>query len=67
MVLCDTNIFISAFNGRVDTIDQLSKIGLADIVLSSITTICISDAPASLNTVAFSMQRPRPALLPILL
>ena len=37
MVLCDTNIFISAFNGRADTIDQLDKIGLADIVLSSIT------------------------------
>jgi predicted nucleic acid-binding protein len=39
MVLCDTNIFISAFNGRVDTIDQLSKIGLSDIVLSSITVM----------------------------
>jgi hypothetical protein len=39
MVLCDTNIFISAFNGRVDTIDQLSKIGLADIVLSAITVM----------------------------
>jgi predicted nucleic acid-binding protein len=39
VVLCDTNIFISAFNGRVDTIDQLSKIGLADIVLSAITVM----------------------------
>ena len=39
MVLCDTNIFINAFNGRVDTIDQLSKIGLGDIVLSSITVM----------------------------
>jgi predicted nucleic acid-binding protein len=39
MVLCDTNIFISAFNGRVDTIDQLSKIGLDDIVLSAITVM----------------------------
>jgi len=39
MVLCDTNIFISAFNGRADTIDQLDKIGLADIVLSSITVM----------------------------
>jgi|GEM_PF-5446349 len=35
MVLCDINIFISAFNGREDSIDQLNKIGLKDIVLSS--------------------------------
>jgi predicted nucleic acid-binding protein len=39
MVLCDTNVFIHAFNGRVDTIDQLNKIGLSDIVLSSITVM----------------------------
>ena len=39
MVLCDTNIFISAFNGRIDTIDKLNAIGLNDIVLSSITVM----------------------------
>jgi predicted nucleic acid-binding protein len=39
MVLCDTNIFISAFNGRQDTIDQLDKIGLDDIVLSAVTVM----------------------------
>lgn len=39
MVLCDTNIFISAFNGRLDTIAQLNTIGLTDIVLSSITVM----------------------------
>ena len=39
MVLCDTNIFISAFNGRTDTIDKLNSIGLNDIVLSSITVM----------------------------
>jgi hypothetical protein len=39
MVLCDTNIFISAFNGRQDTIDQLNKIGLDKVVLSSITVM----------------------------
>lgn len=39
MVLCDTNIFISAFNGRQDTIDQLEKIGLEDIVLSAVTVM----------------------------
>ncbi|MFZ4544097.1 MAG: type II toxin-antitoxin system VapC family toxin [Saprospiraceae bacterium] len=39
MVLCDTNIFISAFNGRIDTIDQLNKIGIAEIALSPITVM----------------------------
>lgn len=37
MVLCDTNIFISVFNGRQDTISELDKIGFDDIVISSIT------------------------------
>jgi predicted nucleic acid-binding protein len=39
MVLCDTNIFISAFNGRQGTIDQLDKIGLDEIVLSAVTVM----------------------------
>lgn len=39
MVLCDTNIFISAFNGRQDTIDQLDKIGLEEVVLSAVTVM----------------------------
>lgn len=39
MVLCDTNIFISAFNGRPDTIDQLSKIGFTEILLSAVTVM----------------------------
>lgn len=39
MVLCDTNIFISAFNGRQDTIDQLGKIGLDEVVLSAVTVM----------------------------
>lgn len=37
MVLCDTNIFISAFNGRQDAIDEMDKIGFENIVISSIT------------------------------
>lgn len=37
MVLCDTNIFISAFNGRQSTIDQLDIIGLNDVLLSAVT------------------------------
>ncbi|MCA0237664.1 MAG: type II toxin-antitoxin system VapC family toxin [Bacteroidetes bacterium] len=39
MVLCDTNIFISAFNGRQDAIDQLNTIGLNEIVQSAITVM----------------------------
>jgi predicted nucleic acid-binding protein len=39
MVLCDTNIFISAFNGRQDAINQLDKIGLEEIVLSAVTVM----------------------------
>lgn len=37
MVLCDTNIFIHAFNGNSDTLSQLERIGFDNIVLSSIT------------------------------
>jgi predicted nucleic acid-binding protein len=39
MVLCDTNIFIHAFNGRQDTIDKLLFIGLDEIALSVITVM----------------------------
>ena len=39
MILCDTNILIHAFNGRVDTIEQLNKVGWSEIVLSSITVM----------------------------
>ena len=39
MVLCDTNIFIHAFNGRQTTIDRLNEIGLDQIVLSVITVM----------------------------
>ena len=34
MVLCDTNIFIHAFNGRHDTISRMEEIGLQQIGLS---------------------------------
>jgi predicted nucleic acid-binding protein len=37
MVLCHTNVFIHAFNGRQTTIDRLKNIGLDQIVLSIIT------------------------------
>lgn len=39
MVLCDTNILIHAFNGRLDTIQQLNNIGYANILLSAITVM----------------------------
>lgn len=39
MVLCDTNIFISAFNGREYTIQNLKEIGVENIILSSITVM----------------------------
>ena len=39
MVLCDTNIFISVFNGREDTIQILKELGVENIVISSITVM----------------------------
>ena len=37
MILCDTNIFIHAFNGNETTIAQMETIGLKEIALSAIT------------------------------
>ncbi|NOT15534.1 MAG: type II toxin-antitoxin system VapC family toxin [Methylotenera sp.] len=37
MILCDTNIFIHAFNGNNTTIAHLETIGLTKIALSAIT------------------------------
>jgi predicted nucleic acid-binding protein len=39
MVLCDTNIFIHAFNGRQSTIDKLLEIGLDQVILSVISVM----------------------------
>jgi predicted nucleic acid-binding protein len=39
MILCDTNIFIRAFNEMQDTLDQLQLIGYENIVLSSVTVM----------------------------
>ncbi len=39
MVLCDTNIFISAFNKRKDTIDKLQQIGFENIAICAITAM----------------------------
>ena len=37
LVLCDTNIFISAFNGLNKTAEILIKIGSENVLMSSIT------------------------------
>ena len=37
MILCDTNIFIGAFNGKQNAIDTMEQIGFENIVISSIT------------------------------
>ena len=37
MVLCDTNIFINALNGKQETLDELEKIGFNNVILSAIT------------------------------
>ena len=39
MVLCDTNILINAFNGNLDTIQDLKNIGYTDILLSAVTVM----------------------------
>ncbi len=37
MILCDTNVFIHAFNGNETTIEELKTIGLERIAMSAIT------------------------------
>jgi hypothetical protein len=37
MILCDTNVFIHAFNENQTVINQLKIIGLENTVLSAIT------------------------------
>lgn len=37
MILCDTNVFIHAFNGNETAIEQLKTIGLEQIAMSAIT------------------------------
>lgn len=59
MVLCDTNIFISAFNGRTDTIDQLDKIGLTEIALSAVTVMELFQGMGNKNELAQMKKRIR--------
>ena len=57
MVLCDTNIFISAFNGRVEAIDQLNRIGLGEIALSAITVMELFQGMGNKNELAQMKKR----------
>ncbi|MBL7780338.1 MAG: type II toxin-antitoxin system VapC family toxin [Saprospiraceae bacterium] len=59
MVLCDTNIFISAFNGRQDAIDQLNEIGLEQITLSAITVMELLQGMGNKNELAQMKKRIR--------
>ena len=57
MVLCDTNIFISAFNGRQDAIDQLNEICLEQIALSAITVMELLQGMGNKNELAQMKKR----------
>ncbi len=39
MIICDTNIFINAFNGNNDTIRELTSIGHENIAISTVTVM----------------------------
>ncbi|MCB9330960.1 MAG: type II toxin-antitoxin system VapC family toxin [Lewinellaceae bacterium] len=57
MILCDTNIFIGAFNGRQNTIDQLNQIGLDQIALSAITVMELLQGMGNKNELAQMKKR----------
>lgn len=57
MILCDTNIFISAFNGRQDAIHQLNEIGLERVVLSAITVMELLQGMGNKNELAQMKKR----------
>jgi len=59
MVLCDTNIFIHAFNGNTDTINELQKIGLDNIVISAVTVMELYQGMGNKNELAQMKSRIR--------
>ena len=59
MILCDTNVFISAFNGRQEVIDQLDLIGLDQIALSAITVMELFQGMGNKNELAQMKKRIR--------
>jgi predicted nucleic acid-binding protein len=57
MILCDTNIFIHAFNGREDTIARLNSIGKSDTVLAAITVMELYQGMGDKNELAQMKKR----------
>ena len=53
MVLCDTNIFIHAFNGNANTINELTNIGFDNIVISAITVMELYQGMGNKNEADF--------------
>jgi len=59
MVLCDTNIFIHAFNGNANTINELTNIGFDNIVISAITVMELYQGMGNKNELAQMKSRMR--------
>lgn len=59
MVLCDTNIFIHAFNGNTNTINELTNIGFDNIILSAITVMELYQGMGNKNELAQMKSRIR--------
>ncbi len=57
MILCDTNIFIQAFNGDQKTTVTLSEIGLENILLSSVTVMELYQGMGNKNELAQMKSR----------
>ncbi len=57
MIVCDTNIFIHAFNENQDTIDELNKIGYDKIALSSITVMELYQGMGNKNELAWMKSK----------
>jgi predicted nucleic acid-binding protein len=57
VVLCDTNIFIHAFNGDAPTIEHLKQIGLTNILLSSVTVMELYQGMGNKNELAVMRKK----------
>lgn len=59
MILCDTNIFIHAFNGDEKTISVLGEIGYENVILSSITVMELYQGMGNKEELAVMKKRIR--------
>lgn len=59
MVLCDTNVFIHAFNGKKAVIDKMQEIGLEQIAVSVITVMELYQGMANKTELAQMKKRLR--------